>query len=177
MNNGSLSSNHHSQYGHNAQHQSQGGYQWNGGWSGYHSSQPGASADINVLLESNRSSSPRRDVLFEALRTNFPQISFETLKEHVNEYILRNNVSNAKTLSVQEVLHYVAQMVAPKQMWNKSGIPPMIHQPPPNVMVQSPIGLPGIDHYQASPSPMHNQQAPAHSHVLMQQQMRDGLEN
>lgn len=46
----------------------------------------------------------------------------------------------------------------------------MIRQPPPNVMVQSPIGLPGLEQYQASPSRMHNQQASVHSHVLMPQQ-------
>lgn len=34
----------------------------------------------------------------------------------MNEYLVRNNVANTKNSSVQDILQFVAQMVAPKQV-------------------------------------------------------------
>ncbi|MFH4979328.1 hypothetical protein AB6A40_006037 [Gnathostoma spinigerum] len=164
------------QHGHYNQLQQSSAYQstqWNSGWAGYPTPQSGGSPDMTTnLLDSSRSSSPKRDVLFESLRSNFPQISLENLKQYVDEFMNRNNCTctSLKALPVNEVVNGVAQIINSKQLWSKSAIPPMLHQPPPNVLVQSPVGLASIDPYQSPPSRLHNQQPTLPSHVLMQQQ-------
>lgn len=179
MNNGSVVSNQHGQYNH--VHQPTGGYQsgqWAGGWPGYHTSQTGGSPDVaNALLDNSRSSSPRRDVLLDALRNHFPQISPDTLKEYANDFLVRNNCTNLKTLPISEIVNYVAQVIATKQMWNKTSMPAMLHQPPPNVIVPSPVGMSGIDTFQSPPSRIHGQQSAVHHVLMQQQQLRDGMEN
>uniref|UniRef100_F1KPY2 Ubiquitin carboxyl-terminal hydrolase 7 n=1 Tax=Ascaris suum TaxID=6253 RepID=F1KPY2_ASCSU len=179
MNNGGVVSGQHAQFG--RMHQT-GGYQspqWAGGWAGYRTPQAGGSPDVaNTMLDNSRSSSPRRDVVLDSLRTHFPQISPETLKEYASEFMLRNNCATLKNVPITDIVSQVAQMIASKQMWNKTSIPPMMHQPPPNVMVQqSAVGMAPIESFQSPPSRLHTQQSVVHSHVLMQQQLRDGMEN
>uniref|UniRef100_A0A915BB65 MATH domain-containing protein n=1 Tax=Parascaris univalens TaxID=6257 RepID=A0A915BB65_PARUN len=179
MNNGGVVSGQHAQYG--RMHQA-GGYQspqWAGGWAGYRTPQAGGSPDVaNTMLDNSRSSSPRRDVVLDSLRTHFPQISPETLKEYASEFMLRNNCATLKNVPITDIVSQVAQMIASKQMWNKTSIPPMMHQPPPNVMVQqSAVGMAPMESFQSPPSRLHTQQSVVHSHVLMQQQLRDGMEN
>ncbi|VDK44071.1 unnamed protein product [Anisakis simplex] len=171
MNNGNIVS---GQYG--RLHQT-GGYQspqWAGGWAGYRTPQPGGSPDVaSTILENSRSSSPRRDLVFDSLRTHFPQISPETLKEYANEFMMRNNCASLKNIPMCDIVSQVAQIIASKQLWSKTNVPPMMHQPPPNVMVQqSTVGVTPIESFQSASSRLHNQQSTVHSHVLMQQQCR-----
>ncbi|VDM44120.1 unnamed protein product [Toxocara canis] len=172
MNNGGVVTGQHAQYG--RVHQA-GGYQspqWAGGWAGYRTPQAGGSPDVaNTILDNSRSSSPRRDVVLDSLRTHFPQISPETLKEYASEFMLRNNCASLKNVPLSDIVSQVAQMIASKQMWNKTSMPPMMHQPPPNVMVQqSAVGMAPMETFQSPPSRLHAQQSAVHSHVLMQQQ-------
>ncbi|VDO33957.1 unnamed protein product [Onchocerca flexuosa] len=59
-------------------------------------------------------------------------------------------------------------------MWSKSSnIPPMMHQPPPNVIPNSVgMNLSGVDHYQTPSARIQTQQPNVHPHGLMQQQIK-----
>ncbi|VDN83104.1 unnamed protein product [Brugia pahangi] len=179
-NSNSVISNQPSHYNH-LQHQGSGyqSQQWPN-WTGYHNPSSNTSDIANALVVDNsRSSSPRRDTLMDTLRSHFPHISPENLKEYTNEYMMRNNLPSFKALPLRDLISYVAVASTKTQMWSKSNsIPPMMHQPPPNVLPNSiSINLSALDHYQAPSARIQTQQPNVHPHNLMQQQMRDTMES
>ncbi|KAM3726731.1 Ubiquitin carboxyl-terminal hydrolase [Dirofilaria immitis] len=177
-NSNSIISNQPSHYNH-LQHQGSGyqSQQWPS-WTGYHAPSSNTS-DVTSALVNSRSSSPRRDTLLDTLRSHFPHISLENLKEYINEYMIRNNLPSFKTLPLRELISYVAVSSAKAQMWSKSSnMPPMMHQPPPNVIPNSVgMNLSGVDPYQTPSARIQTQQPNVHPHNLMQQQMRDAMES
>ncbi|OZC08171.1 hypothetical protein X798_04787 [Onchocerca flexuosa] len=177
-NSSNIISNQPSHYNH-LQHQGSGyqSQQWPS-WTGYHTPSSNTS-DVTSALVNSRSSSPRRDTLLDTLRSHFPHISPENLKEYANEFMIRNNLPNFKTLHLRELISYIAVASTKAQMWSKSSnIPPMMHQPPPNVIPNSVgMNLSGVDHYQTPSARIQTQQPNVHPHGLMQQQMRDAMES
>ncbi|VDN03230.1 unnamed protein product [Thelazia callipaeda] len=150
-------------------------HQWPS-WTSFHTPTSAPSDVANALVDSSRSASPRRDTLLDTLRNHFPHMSPESLKEYTGEYMMRNNLPSLKTLPVRELINYIAVSSAKAQanMWNKSSnMPPMMHQPPPNVIPSSVgMNLPGIDHFQ-SPSTRLQTQPNIHPHNLLHQQSKD----
>uniref|UniRef100_A0A0R3S0L8 TPR_REGION domain-containing protein n=1 Tax=Elaeophora elaphi TaxID=1147741 RepID=A0A0R3S0L8_9BILA len=178
-NSNSIISNQPSHYNH-LQHQGS-GYQlqqWPS-WTGYHTPSSNTSDVTNALVANSRSSSPRRDTLLDTLRSHFPHISPDNLKEYTNEYMMRNNLPSFKALPLRELVNYIAVASTKAQMWSKSSnMPPMMHQPPPNVIPNSVnMNLSGVDPYQTPSARIQTQQPNVHPHNLMQQQMRDAMES
>ncbi|VDK82302.1 unnamed protein product [Litomosoides sigmodontis] len=177
-NNNSMMSNQPSHYNH-LQHQG-GGYQsqqWPS-WTNYHTPSSNTSDITSALVANSRSSSPRRDTLLDTLRSHFPHISPENLKEYTNEYMMRNNLPSFKALPLRELINYIAVTSAKTQMWTKSNNMPLIHQPPPSVIPNSvSLNISGVDPYQTPSARIQTQQPNVHPHNIMQQQMRDAMES
>ncbi|KAL3981627.1 MATH domain family protein [Acanthocheilonema viteae] len=177
-NSNSIISSQSSHYNH-LQHQGSGyqSQQWPS-WTGYHTPSSNTSDVTSALVASSRSSSPRRDSLLDTLRNHFPHVAPENLKEYTNEYMMRNNLPSFKALPLRELVNYIAVVSSKTQMWSKSSMPPMMHQPPPSVIPNSvSLNISGVDPYQAPSARVQTQQPNVHPHNLMQQQMRDAMES